>query len=154
MKKILVAFALISILAACNSSPIEKPDNLIEEDKMVNILYDLYLVNAMKNEQTDFLNKNNITPANYIYNKYKIDSLQFAQSDQYYAANLEVYEQLYQEVTTKIQKDKAQLDTLIARNPQKQVKKEKPVLSLETNKAAVGKKEFVRKKVFKGNTEN
>ena len=39
-------FLMILFLAACSKPAVEKPDNLIEEGKMVDIMYDLSLLEA------------------------------------------------------------------------------------------------------------
>lgn len=118
MKKILLIFTLCFLLLNCDSKAVEKPDNLISEDQMVSILYDLYIINAIKTNQNQYLVDNKITPDKYIYKKYKIDSLQFAQSDQYYASDVEEYEKLYQRVTKKLEQDKAEMDSLVKKFPE------------------------------------
>ena len=121
MKKIMLTLLLGLLLAHCNSKPIAKPDNLISEDQMVDILYDLYLINAIKSNNGSYLKEQELTPAEYIYQKYKIDSLQFSKSDKYYAADLDDYQKLYERVTTRLQRNKAEVDSLIAKNPAEKV---------------------------------
>lgn len=110
------------LLINCKSDTIEKPDNLVDEDKMVDVMYDLYLLNAIKSTNMNYLRENNITSANYVFEKHKIDSLQFSQSDLYYAADVEEYEKMYQRVTEKLQANKAAIDSLLANS--KTVKQE------------------------------
>ncbi len=118
MKKTLLIFTLCFLLLNCDSKAVKKPDNLISEDQMVAILYDLYVINAIKTYKNQYLIDNKITPDKYIYKKYKIDSLQFAQSDQYYASDVEDYEKLYQRVTKKLEQDKAEMDSLVKKFPE------------------------------------
>lgn len=121
MKKLTLVLVIAMLFLNCDSRTTEKPKNLIEKEVMVDILYDLYLINALKSNDVKF-SARGVTPAKFIYEKYKIDSLQFLQSDIYYASDLEEYEKLYQKVTQKLQEDKAVIDTLIARNPVKEPK--------------------------------
>jgi hypothetical protein len=98
-KSILVG--LLLLLFSCNDT-IEKPNNLIEKDKMVDILYDISLLEAIKSQNINggISNKN----ANaYLYQKYKIDSVQFAQSNKYYAADVEEYKKMFEEVKTRLE---------------------------------------------------
>lgn len=109
-------------MASCQKDSIEKPDNLIPEEKMVDIIYDLSILQAMRNSNQKFLDSNDVNAATYIYKKYKIDSLQFAKSNQYYAAeNIKKYEKMYQSVNEKLIADKAAVDTLLEKQRKKEV---------------------------------
>ena len=102
---------IILIVFSCkNNSAIkpEKPDNLIPEDKMVNVLYDMALISAAKGANKKLLENNGIFPETYIYTKHGIDSLQFAKSNAYYAHDLDTYEDMYARVKSRLEKDKQQ----------------------------------------------
>lgn len=112
MKKyfwVLVSFVL---LVSCDKNGIEKPDNLIEKDKMVDIIYDLTILQAMRGNFQAKLDSNNINAANYIYKKYKVDSLQFANSNRYYATNVASYNRMYNRVNERLVAEKAKADSL------------------------------------------
>lgn len=111
------------LLLNCNSSAVEKPKNLIDQDEMVNIFYDLYVANAMYSTDAKYFADRDLTPAKYVYKKYKIDSLEFAQNDHYYASDVVNYEKIFSSVTERLQKDKALVDTLIAKSPEVASKK-------------------------------
>jgi hypothetical protein len=98
-KGILISFFLIVI--GCTST-IEKPKNLISKDKMINVLYDLSLLQAIKAQNiSGGINKIGID--DYIYKKYKIDSIQLAQSNKYYASDMEEYKKIFAAVKTKLE---------------------------------------------------
>ncbi|MDD3003420.1 DUF4296 domain-containing protein [Flavobacterium sp.] len=118
MKKSILFLLMVILFANCESKIIQEPEKLISEDQMVAILYDLYVLNAVRNNSFSDSELQDITPAQYIYHKYKIDSLQFAQSDKYYATNVDEYEKLHERVTTKLKDNKAKIDSIIAKNPQ------------------------------------
>ncbi len=151
MKKILLTFLLGFLLLNCDSKVIEKPDNLISEDQMLDILYDLYLIGAIKSNNNQYLVDHDITPSKYIYKKYNIDSLQFAKSDQYYASDLEDYEKLYQRLTKKIEQEKAEMDSLAKKFPD--VKKKsttvKPVTTPLQVRDSLKKSSQLRSRLFK-----
>ena len=93
---------LLLAFIGCNNA-IDKPDNLIEKDKMIDILYDVSLLEAIKSQNISggISNKNaNI----YLYKKYKIDSVQFAQSNKYYASDIEEYKKMFEEVKSRLEK--------------------------------------------------
>jgi len=48
----------------------------------------------------------------YLYKKYKIDSLQLVQSEEYYIKNPRIYYRIYSKVISQLQKSKDSIDTL------------------------------------------
>lgn len=112
MKKYLLFLVSFCFLISCNENGIEKPDNLIEKDKMVDIIYDLTVLQAMRGNFQAKLDSSNINAADYIYNKYKIDSLQFANSNRYYASDVASYNRMYNRVNERLTSEKAKADSL------------------------------------------
>lgn len=108
MKKILFILLALSILS-CNEDKAAKPEKLIPEDKMVDILYDATLLQAVKAYNFKTLDSANIDPKTYIYKKYSIDSLTFAQNHIWYASDLENYEKIEKKVSERIAKQKEKL---------------------------------------------
>ena len=51
----------------------------------------LYLM-QQKEQRRVFRRSNNVSPVTYIYEKHQIDSLQFAESNEYYAYDIKDYE--------------------------------------------------------------
>ena len=83
---------------SCAKKVVEKPDNLIPKEKMVLILHDLALFNAAKTSYSNSLENYDIEVMEFLYQKYKIDSAQFSQSDLYYASLPLEYQSIYTEV--------------------------------------------------------
>ena len=107
MKKFYNTILLIIIVLSCNDiDRPSKPKNLISEGKMVDIITDMSLLNAAKGVDRNILEENGIVPLNFIYEKYQIDSLQFAQSNNYYAYNVNKYEAIYSKVKERLEKEK------------------------------------------------
>jgi hypothetical protein len=112
LKYILLLFLALS----CNNNSIEKPKkpkNLIKKDKMVEIIYEMTIFTAAKGVNKKLIENKGILPEDYIYEKYNIDSTQFAQSNEYYAFNLDSYEDIYAKVKQKLQKEKTYFDSII-----------------------------------------
>ena len=99
MKKIAVVLFLL-ILGCKPKEVVEKPQNLIHRDTMISILYDLSLLQSTSNHNID-TNFNKNVPT-FITHKYKIDSLQFVQSNRYYASQVDEYQKMYEEVYQKV----------------------------------------------------
>ena len=114
--KIVAAFFLLITFISCGQKAIEKPDNLIDEDKMITILYDLSLLEAIKSQKPAVLDSNQVDVTKYIYKKYKIDSLQFANSSQYYASHIENYKLMYEEVAKKLDESAAKSEALVKKS--------------------------------------
>ncbi len=109
MKNLVFLFLGSIAFISCDKQTIAKPAQLIEEGVMVDIIYDLTILEAVKYENVASLEANHIVPKEYIYKKYKIDSLQFAQNNQYYASDIENYKKIYDRVKQKIEKKQASL---------------------------------------------
>ncbi len=103
MKKLVTSFLLFAILISCQKPAVQKPDNLIDEEVMVDIMYDISVLEAMKSQKAVVLEANNINPNTYIYKKYKIDSLQFANSDKFYASDIKKYKEIFDKVNKRME---------------------------------------------------
>ncbi len=105
MPKSLVYIVILSlVLLGCqNITPVQPPERLIPKQKMESIIYDIAVVNAARGFNVQRLKRYKVSPETYIFEKHKIDSLQFAQSTVYYAANAEEYKEMYLNVEARIE---------------------------------------------------
>src|SRR5690606_615468 len=81
-------------------------------------MYDLYILNAAKGVNKKVLELNGIMPLEYVYKKHDIDSLQFAQSNTYYAYDTKVYAELVEKVKADLEKDKVLYEKLTKEDQQ------------------------------------
>jgi len=79
---------------------------------MVEVLTELSLVQAARNYNKYKLEQIGIEPSTYVFEKYDIDSLQFARSSDYYADQYVIYERIYDSVRMRIQVMKSRYDAL------------------------------------------
>lgn len=129
MKKVAVFVSLIFLFASCSvKNEIQKPEKLIEKDVMENILYDLALLQALKSYSPQKLKENSINTKSYIFQKYKIDSIQFVENNKYYSADIEGYKLMYERIIARIEKEKKDVDAKIDRDFKKQQKRIKDSL--------------------------
>lgn len=105
MKKYLLIAIAGLLLAACRDTA-SKPDRFIEEDKMVTILYDLYVIEGIRQSNPSSFLERHLEPSEYVLKKYGVDSLQFVESDHWYAADTDRYKNLYKKVLDKVQEAK------------------------------------------------
>ncbi|MEO9512467.1 MAG: DUF4296 domain-containing protein [Flavobacteriaceae bacterium] len=97
MKKILLFF-FVGFMFSCGEKVVEKPENLIPREKMIVVLHDLAILNTMKSSFRATLKENDIEIMEFLYRKYGIDSVQFVQSDLYYASVPLEYQTMYEKV--------------------------------------------------------
>jgi hypothetical protein len=113
MKKGVLFFILISLILSCKEEFVKKPENLIEKEIMVDVMYDLALLEAIKYQSPNALQAHKINPDEYIYKKYKIDSAQFVQSNMYYASDYKEYKKMYDQINSRLVKNKSLLEEAI-----------------------------------------
>jgi len=109
MKKLILFFILFMVVASsCKNKVVEKPKNLIDRDKMVDIIYDLSLLEAAKTQTSGTFQYPKSTQ--FLKEKYKVDSLTFAQSTQYYASDMKDYKKIYDEVKKRLNDENTKLN--------------------------------------------
>ena len=108
MKKYFGIFGLFFLLFSCDKT-IEKPEYLIAKDKMISILYDISLLEAIKSQNINggiSKEKEN----DYIFKKYQIDSIQLARSNSYYLSDLTEYAKMCETVRIKLNQQKEHIE--------------------------------------------
>ena len=102
-----LSYFLVSIfLVSCTSNTIFKePKDLIPRDTMTLLLGDMMIASSAKFVK----NKNEQKKVNYmafIYDKYKIDSLRFQNSNLYYTSKIDLYEEMITDVKKNLEEKK------------------------------------------------
>lgn len=110
--RIYILLICVLILGCNKKIRPEKPSNLIAKDKMVDILFDLYIINGAKNVNKTLMEKMSFDGEKYVYNKHDIDSLQFANSNAYYAYDIEGYTKMVEKARDRLEKEKDKAQTL------------------------------------------
>lgn len=119
MKKTLLLLTLLVGFISCKDEAVNRPDNLIAKDKMIDVMYDLSILEAMKYQNLASLDTYKVNPSQYIFKKYKIDSVQFAHSNIYYASNYTNYKEMYDDVIKRIEAKKTVMDSLVKKEDEK-----------------------------------
>jgi hypothetical protein len=109
MKKLLLFSVLFLVMVSCKESAVKAPDNLIDESQMVDIIYDLALLDAMKSQGYG-TQKNYPTSAEFLKEKYKIDSLTFAANSKYYASDIPNYKKMYDKVKERLNEENSKVN--------------------------------------------
>nr|WP_298924257.1 DUF4296 domain-containing protein [uncultured Allomuricauda sp.] len=109
MRKLVLLFSGI-LLFSCGKKVIEKPEKLIPQEKMVAILHDLAILNSAKSSFNHVMEDKGIKVMEFLYQKHEIDSIQFSQSDLYYASVPLEYQAIYEKVEAKLETRRATLE--------------------------------------------
>ena len=97
----LLVFIVLSCSKTGDNSP---PDNLIPPDQMSMVMLDIILMKNIKRESYNLFEKKDLLVAEYLYEKYGIDSVQLTSSQSYYAKNPKEYIPIFKKVKIKLNK--------------------------------------------------
>jgi len=110
-KYIYILFISFLIFSCTSNTILKKPDNLIPEDQMVDLLTDLMLaVNAETTKNLDLKRKVNYHPL--VFEKYNIDSTQFKESNFYYTSRVDDYDVILLKVEERLKALDKKFETL------------------------------------------
>ena len=89
----------------------QAPENLIPEEKMMDIMADAYSGHAARSVNNRVLRSNQVELDSTLYIKYGIDSLQFARSNAFYTTDLDRYENMLKGVEARLVARKQEIDS-------------------------------------------
>lgn len=109
MKKNTCLVLMMFLVFSCAEKAIEKPTNYIEKDKMVAIMCDLSIAQAIQNYKPMDLYNNQIEIRKWIVQKYGVDSATFVANNQYYAGDVKGYKKIFDAVKICLENKKQEL---------------------------------------------
>lgn len=112
MKFFALIIFVITALACQDVRYPDKPKDLISQSKMVDILTEAYLANAARSIDNKKIEASGINMDSILYKKFGVDSLQFAQSNAYYASDVNIYLSIFQDVEKKLTAKQETLDSI------------------------------------------
>lgn len=125
MKNCIVILLVLFLSVSCKKELVKQPAKLIEKEKMVDIMYDLSLLDAMRYQNPLSLDSVDTNPVKFILQKYKVDSLQFSQSNMYYATDYETYKEMFDEVSKRLAVNQRATDSIVKIEEKKAAKEKK-----------------------------
>ena len=102
MNKYIYILCVFFVVSCQDIQPVEKPPNLIDRAKMKEILYEIAVVNAARGINIQKLSQYGVNPETYIFEKFTIDSVQFANSVSYYSSDIEEYKDMYLDIQKRV----------------------------------------------------
>lgn len=134
MRKIILFLAISITFVSCKEDVVPKPKQLIAQDVMVDIMYDLTVLEAIKNQNPASLDTFKINSRAYIFKKYKIDSVQYAKSNIYYASDYNEYKSMFEQISKRLEIKTQSVDSLIKKQKKKKsVKKVRQKSSIDSD---------------------
>lgn len=133
MKNFVFIILVLFLSVSCKKELVKEPKRLIEKDKMIDIMYDLSLLEAMKYQNPLSLDSVNSDPKSFVLKKYKVDSLQFAQSNIYYAADYNTYKEMYDEIGKRLAVQERAVDSIVKIEEKKAAKAATKKPKVKTN---------------------
>jgi hypothetical protein len=132
---------LIFTFVSCTSNTIFKePEDLIEKKVMVDLLTDLAIATAAKN-QKNIYGKRNVDYTQLVFEKYRIDTVRFKNSNFYYTSRIDDYQAIYLEVEKRIQEKEKQFKDL---QKEKDSLKKDRLLKMRLEKDSILKKAIAK----------
>lgn len=131
---------VLFLSVSCKKELVKQPPKLIEKEKMIDIMYDLSLLEAMKYQNPASIDSSETNPTKFILKKYKVDSLQFAQSNMYYAADYDNYKDMFDQIGKRLAVEQRAVDSIVKIEEKKALKlkaKEKKVVNKDSLKAVM-----------------
>ncbi len=113
IRKYIYFFVVVLATFSCQSLETPpKPDVIIEEDKMVEILTDMAFIKAAKTTYRKVLEIEKVNPETYILKKHNIDSAVFAQNNIWYSGQLEKYADIFTRVKKNLETSRDRYEKL------------------------------------------
>ena len=123
-KRLSIFLGIIFVATSCYQyDKPKKPNDLIPKDEMINILIDIKLLTSASGKNKKILENNNLNPESYIYKRYKIDSLRFANSNNYYSYHVEQYNEIYSKIKDSLENLQNALDIIDKKEQEEKEKK-------------------------------
>lgn len=120
MKSLVLRFLVLLLsvfVVACGRNFVEKPDPLLKQETMVDIYYEIALLNSLRTIAAPEIARADIQTMPYIYRKFGIDSLTLTRNTDYYVSRPEQYTAIYDSVLARIRRNTKIVDSLRKSTP-------------------------------------
>jgi uncharacterized protein related to proFAR isomerase len=105
MKKISLLLLFIFLVSCTSNTIFKKPKDLIPKDTMSLLVQDMMIASSAKFVKN--INKQKkINYISFVYDKYKIDSIRFQNSNFYYISKIDLYEEIITDAKVKLENKK------------------------------------------------
>lgn len=123
MRNVLIIAVLCCLFSCKKIDKIHKPNNLIDEKVLVDILTDAAIYSAAKSQDKRMLEAKNVDMQVFLKEKYNIDTLTLRENINYYASDLERYQKIQGKVKDILEAKKKVVDELNKKEDEARKKK-------------------------------
>ncbi len=99
------------MVISCNDNPMPKPEKMLSQDEMENILFDVAVLQAAEIHKPIYIDGRKSNALDYVFNKYEIDSSVYFQNHRYYAADVRKFKKMYKHINNRLQDAKTEIDS-------------------------------------------
>lgn len=99
------------LLTGCK---VRRPNHIIPEEKMENLLYDYHIAKAMGENLPYNENYKKVLYLDYVFNKYGTDQVVFDSSMVWYTRHADILSKIYEKVNLRLKEEQTELDRLIS----------------------------------------
>lgn len=115
MKQVVFIFSFVLFFSACQEvNDAEKPDDFIEKEKMIDILFDLSKLEASKNYSQREFNNREVDIKELVYQKHQVDSAQVAENMAFYAEDFKLNDEVFDSVKERLIREKKFFDSIVS----------------------------------------
>lgn len=112
LNRISCLFLISLLMSSCAQDFIRKPDPFLKQETMVDIYYELAVLNSLRTITPAEVQSSGIQSMPYIYEKFGIDSTVLMQNTEYYISRPDAYSAIYDSVLARVRREAARVDTL------------------------------------------
>jgi hypothetical protein len=122
MNKTCILIVIIVVASCSDVKKTPEPETLYSQEKMAEILYDMYLIDGtLQTNRRAFIDLK-VAPDEYLYQNHKIDSVTFAKNLAYYNDRIDQYLEIVENVEEKINLKSEKIDSLRLIESKKEVR--------------------------------
>jgi hypothetical protein len=106
MKNICFYLGILFLFSCTSNTILEKPSNLIPKDSMSLLIEEMMIASSSKFIKNKF-QENDVNYMTLVYERFKIDSLRFQESNLYYISKIDDYQKIIEKATQSLEAKKA-----------------------------------------------
>ena len=106
MKNICCFFGVLFLFSCTSNTILEKPKDLIPKDSMSLLIEEMMIASSSKFIKNKF-QENDVNYMTLVYERFKIDSLRFQESNLYYISKIDDYQKIIEKATQSLEAKKA-----------------------------------------------
>jgi hypothetical protein len=106
MKNLCFYFGILFLFSCTSNTILEKPKNLIPKDSMSLLIEEMMIASSSKFIKNKF-QENDVNYMTLVYERFKIDSLRFQESNLYYISKIDDYQKIIEKATQSLEAKKA-----------------------------------------------